>query len=1219
MKKFLTLLFIFCLTAGAWGQSYNTGYPKVIDITETTATVATNLTLASYYTNFVILEETFSPAPTLQQVIDWAYDGNSGTLPVNTYGEIAVVGRGAANTDKYFYASNLIAGTNYILYCVTTDATYTVESAIETTNPSTYSFTTSSPPPAWNTSIYKKTLTKDQLTAAGTLDKDGTYFTVITSSIDKPTDTQIEAQQDEFGNPALLNSTGAVVADNEFSSNIDITSLNSETQYYLHAVVKDASLNYSTVKSFGFTTLATTWSTSYPNLQNQSKTNIDVFGKVNDNGSYYIVLTQSNVTPSALQVEAGTDENDAAALVVASGVDAVIANTEFNTGLNISTLTSETNYWIYIVVKDESNNYTEVRQSPFTMQDTVEPTYNTTPTISDITGTSANINVEINEDGLFYWVVLPATETAPSANQVINGTDSNDNPATHKGQSGLTANTNAQAPVNSMTSETDYIAYVVTRDDNFNYISSPNPQTIAFTTADVTAPVSTFDPLSASTDIAIDKTITISFNEAIYNDLGVLIDNGNVASIVSLKENSEVGPDVPSTITYDGVNYIITIDPTSDLSQNQLYNIHLDAIQDASANATSAINATFTTVSPPETSFSPTDGATQVSITTDIKVSYNQAVRNTNATEITDANVASLITLLYDATPIPFTATINTGKTLITITPDADLPADKTINVTIAPVENNAGTEQLVDQTCNFTTDIYYTWTGSASSSFTDPANWGGSYSNGYSVIIPKTATSPSITTTPNLANNVIIEAGASLTIESGASLTVSKTLRLKSSVVESVGNANLLNNGTLTTTGATVIAEQYNDPIGIYTSSPVTGATKTSAGITGSLKYRDASTATWVALGDAETITPGLGLLAYGNSGEIIEFTGPFNNGASYLTNTVRTTTPNNFGWNLIGNPYPCSIDWESVTLSNMDDEFYILNNDTEIYGTYNGNGTPTYTNVNQSNPSHIPSCHAFWAQVTLGQTDGSITIPSSARVNTHYTYLKNATISTRENIRFAGINSENVKDEMLVSFTNEALDSEDPYDSEKRFTWNTTVLQPYTIHSSNNFTIDTYSGYEGGRSIQMGYKTGVAGTYKLALTELTNIEDKATIQLEDKLLRTITPMTVNDEYSFTTESGTFENRFVIHVIPNVTTDINSDSTTDIEIYSADNNIYVNIPQLTKPYYQIYSTNGKLLESGILETESLNRIETNFGDGIVLMKVISNEKTITKKVYIKK
>lgn len=104
----------------------------------------------------------------------------------------------------------------------------------------------------------------------------------------------------------------------------------------------------------------------------------------------------------------------------------------------------------------------------------------------------------------------------------------------------------------------------------------------------------------------------------------------------------------------------------------------------------------------------PENGATNVSITAPLLLQYHQAVRMVGGQAITNNNVASVITLKENGpmgTDVPFTATINSSKTLITVTPDNNLKSLQPYYFKVDVLENNSGVATL-EGISNFTAEF---------------------------------------------------------------------------------------------------------------------------------------------------------------------------------------------------------------------------------------------------------------------------------------------------------------------------------------------------------------------------------------------------------------------------------------------------------------------------------------------------------------------------------
>ena len=114
-----------------------------------------------------------------------------------------------------------------------------------------------------------------------------------------------------------------------------------------------------------------------------------------------------------------------------------------------------------------------------------------------------------------------------------------------------------------------------------------------------------------------------------------------------------------------------------------------------SGDTTEGSGSISTTLSP-TVAFSPADSATAVVVGSNLTLTFNTKIRNTDDSALTDSNVDSLITLKAtnsSGSDIAFDATINSDKKIITINPDSDFSSLQAVYVAIGnSVENTCGT-----------------------------------------------------------------------------------------------------------------------------------------------------------------------------------------------------------------------------------------------------------------------------------------------------------------------------------------------------------------------------------------------------------------------------------------------------------------------------------------------------------------------------------------------
>lgn len=247
----------------------------------------------------------------------------------------------------------------------------------------------------------------------------------------------------------LASGTSFSMAANTANSQ-NITGLTGSTSYQLYFVAKDTRSNVQTaVASVAFTTLADTTppvTTAGPSISAKSDTAATLAVTLNETGSgYYLVKLATDPAPSVAAVKAGT-------------AIAMTANSSAST--NITGLTGSTNYIIYFIAKDASNNWqASASQVAFTTDaDTTPPSTTAGPSVSGTTATSAVLSATIDEAGTGYYLVLLDAAAAPDVNTVrTTGTSF-----------AMVANTAANPSITGLTSGTAYKIYFVAKDVSNN-------------------------------------------------------------------------------------------------------------------------------------------------------------------------------------------------------------------------------------------------------------------------------------------------------------------------------------------------------------------------------------------------------------------------------------------------------------------------------------------------------------------------------------------------------------------------------------------------------------------------------------------------------------------------------------------------------------------------------------------------------------------------------
>ena len=239
-----------------------------------------------------------------------------------------------------------------------------------------------------------------------------------------------------------------------------------------------------------------------------------------------------------------------------------------------------------------------------------------------------------------------------------------------------------------------------------------------------TPPLITIDPADGSTNVLVDRNLTLSFSMGIRHLDNSSITNNNVADLITFKKDNANGDDAPFAATINGSRNLITVMPTADMDGEQTYYLGMEAnlVEGGNNVPNMPTFSTFVTetLSPPTVTLYPSNGSSSVDSDVTLSITFSEAVRLVGGNEITDSNVDSYITFKKDdenGNDVSFDATINTEKTVISISPSSNLDYEQSYYFAIGSSFENS--KSIANNAASSTFTVSY---GPPELTF-DPAN----------------------------------------------------------------------------------------------------------------------------------------------------------------------------------------------------------------------------------------------------------------------------------------------------------------------------------------------------------------------------------------------------------------------------------------------------------------------------------------------------------------
>ncbi len=231
-----------------------------------------------------------------------------------------------------------------------------------------------------------------------------------------------------------------------------------------------------------------------------------------------------------------------------------------------------------------------------------------------------------------------------------------------------------------------------------------------FTVANAMTPI--FKPADDSEEVDPATHITISFNEPLFDKEKKPITAEYVAEkVVKFRKNSSSGSEVAFEVELSEDLSTITLIPKKTLSANTKYYVAVtkSTLYNEAGKANVSGSATFETSLSGAPDFMPYNGEKNVSISTDIDITFDRKMYAIGGATLSKTYVKNNVVELYkdsiDGTPVAFDVALSADRQTITLEPSAKLIGNTVYVVVIrkGSLEDSNGNENGI-YTSSFTT-----------------------------------------------------------------------------------------------------------------------------------------------------------------------------------------------------------------------------------------------------------------------------------------------------------------------------------------------------------------------------------------------------------------------------------------------------------------------------------------------------------------------------------
>ena len=348
--------------------------------------------------------------------------------------------------------------------------------------------------------------------------------------------------------------------------------------------------------------------------------------------------------------------------------------------------------------------------------------------------------------------------------------------------------------------------------------------------------------------------------------------------------------------------------------------------------------------------------------------------------------------------------------------------------------------------------------------------------------------------------------------------------------------------------------------------------------------------------------------------------FTGAPNNGNIPVTlNYVDAT----HGYNMVGNPYPSTINAETflaANSANIESTLYFWRKTNgaggSAYATYTSGGATTTTPTSAAPNGTIQVGQGFFVQAKSAATVNTFFTNAMLTSNTANQFFKTKNSVERSRVWLNLTNATGVFSQALVGYMTDATQGVDNGIDGKYI--NDSPIALTSNINNENYTIQGRAlPFDPSDVVALNFKTDVAGDYTIGLDHVDGLfAEGQDVFLKDNTTGTETDLK-EGAYTFAAAAGTYNARFSLKYQRNLGVNVASFNDNSITVYKNKGTLYVNSGATAINNIKVFDSQGRLIaEQKNVKANSATIKDLKATQQVLIVKITAEDnKVVSKKV----